>query len=690
MTHQISNTRLAHHCVFAFCFALLTACGGGSNNTPPPPAPPPPPPPDEVALNLDNAKQASIVAISTVEHILQIADETRKSVQSIWEAGASQFSSSCPNGGVVDYDFTDNDQNAEPSAGDVIRVTFRDCETVSLNAVAAGDLLINLTEPSDGVFSENNFASQVDPTSLDILTQFNRSLTTNGSFNIEILTAQLGQSILASGDTAVSATADGTTTLDVLEQFQFSKTLSYETARFEISAMGTVDSESLGGEFTFEPTQTISGFFNTYPESGSLEIVGLENSRIMIVPNFVTDSVIAEVFADSTGDGAFEALEDNPFWNELSNGYLFWYEEGSPDQFRTNTFDANDFFLVHYTPDGSEPVPVNAPLRVQFSRPLDPMTVPSMIEARVDLNEAPFSETVVFDVELSGATIFFRPRSQLVHGATYRYPNRSFEVLDEFGNRSFLSSTGFETRNNLIAVATTDSALVTTGGIVQLDGSGSTATDSEITSFSWSQLAGPTVTIVNRDQALAQFTVPTISQAELIRLELEIVNAEGETNSATVEVSAFGSATDIQVLAFSGDEGDFISQGRDWFLTSVNGTFAINRNFDNGVSVNHTTPSPNFASWNLELAAPGDQQIVPGVYEGATRFPFQDAANPGLTLSGDGRGCNTSNGRFEVFEITYDGAGNVLTAAVDFEQFCEGGAAKLSGSLRIGSSLPIP
>ena len=64
--------------------------------------------------------------------------------------------------------------------------------------------------------------------------------------------------------------------------------------------------------------------------------------------------------------------------------------------------------------------------------------------------------------------------------------------------------------------------------------------------------------------------------------------------------------------------------------------------------------------------APFNEVLSPGVYSDTARFPFQDADQPGLTLSGNHRGNNRNGGFFEVFEaerhglearITLGGAG---------------------------------
>jgi hypothetical protein len=132
--------------------------------------------------------------------------------------------------------------------------------------------------------------------------------------------------------------------------------------------------------------------------------------------------------------------------------------------------------------------------------------------------------------------------------------------------------------------------------------------------------------------------------------------------------------------------GDYIGQGLNWDLTTASGTFTAQKNFDNGVTVSYSGSD----SWSFGFAAPGDALLAPGVYYGATRWPFQSPTRPGLTVSGAGRGCNTLTGRFYVHEVVY-GAGTTITSfAADFEQHCEGGPAALFGAVRFNSAVPIP
>lgn len=136
-------------------------------------------------------------------------------------------------------------------------------------------------------------------------------------------------------------------------------------------------------------------------------------------------------------------------------------------------------------------------------------------------------------------------------------------------------------------------------------------------------------------------------------------------------------------LVFTGDAGDYISQGRTWSYTE--GVQATGSSDQRVVSVSVWTDS---TWWNLDFAAPAGAALVPGVYEGATRYPFNDGAEPGLSLSGDGRGCNTLTGRFEVLEAVYGPFGYVERFRATFEQHCEGGATAAWGEVVIANPPP--
>jgi large repetitive protein len=138
-------------------------------------------------------------------------------------------------------------------------------------------------------------------------------------------------------------------------------------------------------------------------------------------------------------------------------------------------------------------------------------------------------------------------------------------------------------------------------------------------------------------------------------------------------------------IYFNSEPGDYIGQGQQFTLTPAEGTIAVFRP-QGGVEVSFNGPTH---WWHLYFVPPSGMPFTPGPYEGATRWPFQSPTTPGLSVSGDGRGCNTLTGRFTVLEAEYGASGQVVKFAADYEQHCEGGNPALFGSVRINSTLPL-
>jgi hypothetical protein len=87
--------------------------------------------------------------------------------------------------------------------------------------------------------------------------------------------------------------------------------------------------------------------------------------------------------------------------------------------------------------------------------------------------------------------------------------------------------------------------------------------------------------------------------------------------------------------------------------------------------------------WELDLAAP-EGELALGTYSGAVRYPFQEGNEPGLSLSGAGRGCNEINGEFIINKLQRGGDGHVKELAVNFNQRCDNGRQPLRGMVTVG------
>lgn len=144
----------------------------------------------------------------------------------------------------------------------------------------------------------------------------------------------------------------------------------------------------------------------------------------------------------------------------------------------------------------------------------------------------------------------------------------------------------------------------------------------------------------------------------------------------------------VTSLTMFSDPGDYIGGGQFQFYTPAEGTFSAQRNYAEGVSLSFNTASYDHW-WYLDFAAPNNQPLSVGTYAGAVRFPFQGTSQPGLSVYGDGRGCNTLTGSFQVLDVTYDASNAVASFDATFEQYCEGGTAALRGEIRYNANVIV-
>jgi hypothetical protein len=149
-------------------------------------------------------------------------------------------------------------------------------------------------------------------------------------------------------------------------------------------------------------------------------------------------------------------------------------------------------------------------------------------------------------------------------------------------------------------------------------------------------------------------------------------------------------------FAFAGDAGDYISGGQSYYYDSGMGSFIIAASDSasdpdtlvDTVTVNFSNIGNGGSSfWYLDFSTRfAGQQLQPGTFTDALRYPFESAGHPGLNISGDGRGSNMLTGSFTVTAATFDYSGpapQVTDLSISFEQHSEGAVPALRGVLNI-------
>lgn len=136
-------------------------------------------------------------------------------------------------------------------------------------------------------------------------------------------------------------------------------------------------------------------------------------------------------------------------------------------------------------------------------------------------------------------------------------------------------------------------------------------------------------------------------------------------------------------LELDSEAGDYIGQGTTYSYTAQNADFTMTPNYGDlhkGIRVYVETKS---GYWNLSFAAPHAQLLRQGSYLDATKFPSQASDEPGLHVSGHGRGCNSLQGTFDVVAVEYLDDQEVVSFTAEFEQHCEGKPAALTGTVTV-------
>jgi hypothetical protein len=143
--------------------------------------------------------------------------------------------------------------------------------------------------------------------------------------------------------------------------------------------------------------------------------------------------------------------------------------------------------------------------------------------------------------------------------------------------------------------------------------------------------------------------------------------------------SASASGTQETFVTMISSGGDYIGAG-------------VNRVYQPGNASIGLSGSPAYVTvsvsggnqgddFSLDFAAPPGETLHVGSYERAQRASFRESGRPGIDISGDGRGCNTDSGRFDVKEISTVGS-TVTSLWIVYEQHCEGGIPFLIGEVR--------
>jgi hypothetical protein len=158
-------------------------------------------------------------------------------------------------------------------------------------------------------------------------------------------------------------------------------------------------------------------------------------------------------------------------------------------------------------------------------------------------------------------------------------------------------------------------------------------------------------------------------------------SAHAATTYPISPASPFWVSAQNATLQMQSPAGDYIGEGKTYSESTPTDAF-VSRSDENTVTVGVTAADGNF--WTLEFAAPLGKQLKVGTtYSGAVGVLSRTGTQPGISISGDSRGCGSDTGSFTVTELAFGYYGYVQNFHATFSQSCEGVQPALTGSVAV-------
>lgn len=180
---------------------------------------------------------------------------------------------------------------------------------------------------------------------------------------------------------------------------------------------------------------------------------------------------------------------------------------------------------------------------------------------------------------------------------------------------------------------------------------------------------------------------PFISMLALLLLTLStpiyatfILSYQSSPHSTIGAGNSLYASSDVGYL-FSVNQSSYFDNSQHFHIASPNSPFGPNYNPSSGNPWNQ---------WRLDISAPYLLQLEVGMYDDASRWPFQDRTKPGLNFTENSIGHSNSSGSFLIHEIEFSSAGILTQLALDFTLYEVNDINRwIHGSFRFDSEIPV-
>lgn len=643
----------------------LLGCGGGgdsADNSPPIVKPLP-----TGADFSQSPVDYSVAALDTFDSMLQLAFMTNNLV-SLPKGTVSGLERICLNGGLITSHY--DNENPELQAGEQITIAMSDCYRPEIDDSVDGTLAVEVIsyDSESGVLS---FSTTFDGTSIN---GFGESMLVTGSMTVSSVTtlehATLDLAIDNTFD--IQVTSDFTLSLGALD---IEHVRNKATAKYSLSGNGRLLETDGIDAFDFAINQPFVGYFEEYPHEGKMTLSSPVSSDLVITTNFVTDSALFNY--------TFEGMEASYNWADALNGALWSSDTSVRSYGYANEHRADNFqsLGIDSIKSGGN-IPVFVGTDFYFSRPV----------ARVELElgyleSSDYSvERVEVELEVNGAVVTMTPKQPLQPGTNYTF--HGMVAYDQLGQSVSTGYFTFNTSSQAVANINLSHYFSARTDTPTLTIEANFANSGEIREVQWQELSDYGVAFVDQGANTVSLDLTGVAEnTNEVVILAEVQSNNGLTAYTSKEVIVLPNSDTL--LAIVSEKGDWVGGGRSMSYDENEGVFEIASYSSPNYIHFRFESSLEYDYWTLDFQAPEGQTLEVGLYENATRYPFQLGNAPGMDYSGNHRGCNNLYGEFEIHEIEFEG--DIPTKlAVDWVQYCESlDSPPARGVLRYNSSVSV-
>jgi hypothetical protein len=608
----------------------------------------------------DKARDASLSVISVSESLIQIADLVSDILLFNSEI-VNVSDQTCSNGGFYRLEHIDNDINNIISNGDEVNIRFSQCDVEALDDVLNGMLSLSIkTRYSD----KKGYVGNADLSELEfvqnIVTKFNGSII----FKIEWSEFLRKYSIETSNKVNLIISNENYLYFD---NVKVERTLDYKLGKYSVISSGTIKRADFDGSYSFSQTTPWAGYILELPYEGEVE---LKTSSNDIVKISVDGSDLITIINNNG--------EQIDFWASLAEG-AFWSqidEYNMPGQiFSSGNFRFIDVLnkkqLANFSLLGK--------MNLAFNRSID-----SILTTDINLikGSSPYNQIPV-NIQIDGAILTITPQQPLEPNSEYVLPK--LELMSSNGGvASTLNDIRIKASLNVIPALSIQSNLFTYNDTPLLDASESRINNSSQISYQWFDISNSGVIFESPNAVKTNFSVPN-NLTDNIIVGLQVSNEFGDKAVTQAEIN---NLEGVEIfIAIDSEDGDFIGQGKNWLLTSDNGSFFSRTNNIEKDYIHIGFDGDSF--WGLDLKSPSGEILTVRKYIDVLGYPFQSPTEAGLRYSGDGRSCTKGLREFEILEIEFDSFGELSKLALNFSQSCRNTEPPLHGVVRYNSSYTI-